>query len=228
MGTSKGYIPPTTTEWRSAKSSVTRMIKSEDTTSEIKNAVGKYAKAIQSTNGGVYYSANFINDFICFLNSVNNQGLDIALDSIGLSALIGKDTRVIYNSVIDYFCELNSNIQDCIINECFIDILEEHGIFDLENLNSINVNEFILSFIIKYIQINFDVSFHEKIQGLSETLSECQKYIDLVNEYIDNTIRINYNSEKIISYDWNSEAGTNFINAQCKECYDLLINEMER
>lgn len=223
MGTSKGYIPPKNQEWRKAKTSVTRMITGNDTIVGIKSAVSEYAKAYSLThlnNSKVGYA---VGNLIGFLFNIKENGLEDTLHKEGLENLIGKSNEEIYLGLIDYFCEDNSTIEDSVIRECIVEIFNDNDIVDFEDMDKLDGNNFIKDFIIKYIQVNFEVAFSEKIQGLSESIEESKLRIKEVNQYIDDTIRNLYDVDKLLGINWRGQDGANFINKKCKECYELIM-----
>lgn len=224
MGTSKGYIPPKSQEWRIAKSSVTKMVNSNDTNNGTQKAIRDYAKAYSSTHLGKSNLGVVIGNMLDFLQNISENGLNEALDNLGLSNLVDKEIGEIYIGLIDYFCKENSTIEDSVIRECCLDIFEDNNIINIDDLSNLNPQEFILDFIIKYIQVNFEVSFFEKILGLYKDISTANKKIQEVKQYIDENIRYIYEFEEIIDIDWLGQDGITFINKKCRECYDILAS----
>ncbi|MHC1682899.1 MAG: hypothetical protein AB6733_08120 [Clostridiaceae bacterium] len=223
MGTSKGYIPPKTQEWRKAKTSVTRMITGNDTVGGIKSAVSEYAKAYSITHLNNSKVGSTVGNLLGFLFNIKENGLEDTLYKEGLGNLIGKSNEEIYLGIIDYFCEDNSTIEDSVIRECIVEIFNDNNIVDFEDMDKLDGNNFIKDFIIKYIQVNFEVAFSEKIQGLCESIEESKLKIKEVNQYIDDTIRNLYDVDKLLDINWRGKDGANFINKKCKECYELIM-----
>ena len=223
MGTSKGYIPPKSKEWRNAKAAVSRMINGSDRVEGIKNAVSDYAKAYSSTHLPFSKASALVSDILGFFSDVKVNGLDNTLAREGLDNLIGKSNEEIYFGLIEYFCTDNATIEDSVLRECVVDVLIDNEIVDLDNLEELDGNKFIEDFIIKYIQVNFEVSFAEKVQGLCDSVDESKSKIKEVNRYIDDNIRNLYNREEIVNINWRGEEGKRFIDKKCKECYELLM-----
>lgn len=223
MGTSKGYIPPKSKEWRSSKTAVSRMINGNDNIEGVKKAVSEYAKAYSSTHLPLSKAGALISDMLGFFSEVKVNGLNNTLKREGLDNLIGKSNEEIYFGLIEYFCTDNSTIEDSVLRECVVDVLSDNEIVDLENLEKLDGNKFIEDFIIKYIQVNFEVAFAEKVQGLCDSVDESKSKIREVNIYIDDTIRNLYKREEIVNINWRGEEGKLFIDKKCRECYELLM-----
>lgn len=222
MGTSKGYIPPKNKEWKNAKAAITRMINSNEKSSAIKSAVSDYANAYSSTHLGNSKLAAVSGNVIGFLLNAKNYGLDKALSDEGLDFLIGKPTDEIYIGLTDYFCRNNATIDESIIRDCIIEIFTDNNIVDFEDLDKLDGNTLLQNFIIKYIQINFEVAFTEKIYGLCENLERAKSSIEDVKQYIDDTIRNLYEMDELLGINWRGNEGKDFINKKCKECYELI------
>ncbi|NGT94384.1 hypothetical protein [Clostridium perfringens] len=223
MGTSKGYIPPKSKEWRNSKTAVSRMINGNDNVEGVKKAVSEYAKAYSSTHLPLSKAGALISDMLGFFSEVKVNGLNNTLKREGLDNLIGKSNEEIYFGLIEYFCTDNSTIEDSVLRECVVDVLSDNEIVDLENLEKLDGNKFIEDFIIKYIQVNFEVAFAEKVQGLCDSVDESKSKIREVNIYIDDTIRNLYKREEIVNINWRGEEGKLFIDKKCRECYELLM-----
>ncbi|WP_252249474.1 hypothetical protein [Clostridium sp. VAP23] len=223
MGTSKGYIPPKNEEWKKAKSAVTRMINGNEGTDSIKKATSKYAEAYLSTHMNTSNIGKVAGKVLQLLGNLKENGINEALNSEGLREVIGRYNGEICTGLINYFCTDNTSIDDGIIRECLVDIFDDKEIFDLDDLNKLNADDFLMYFIIKYMQINFEVAFSEKIQGLCSSIDEANSKIDDVKEYIEDTIRNMYTEDELLNLNWKGTEGINFVNRKCEECYKLLL-----
>ena len=222
MGTSKGYIPPKNKEWKKAKAAVTRMINNNEKSLGIKSAVSEYAKAYSSTHLGNSKLGAVSGNVIGFLLNAKQYGLDKALLDEGLDFLVGKPTDEIYIGLTDYFCTDNSTIDESVIRDCIVEIFTDNNIVDFEDLDKLDGNILLQNFIIKYIQINFEVAFTEKIYGVFENQDKAKFYIKDVKQYIDDTIRNLYEMDELLGINWRGKEGQDFINKKCKECYELI------
>lgn len=222
MGTSKGYIPPKNKEWRKAKSDVTRMVNGSEGSEGVKKVVSSYATAYLSTQMGLSSMGKVAGQVLGFLGDLKTNGLNHALLSEGLNELIGKDNEEICNGLINYFCGENKSIDDGVVRDCLVEVFEDKEIIDLDDIDKIGSNEFLIEFIIKYIQFNFEVAFSEKILGLFPNIDEANNKVSEVKMYIDDKLRNMYEKQELLEIDWRSEEGIRFINERCEESYKLL------
>lgn len=222
MGTSKGYIPPKNEEWRRAKSSITRMINGNDRSDGIKKAVSNYAEAYISTHLNASSIGSVGGKVLGFLENTKENGLNRALYEEGLGNLAGKSNGEICTGLINYFCNNNTSIDDGIIRECLTDIFDDKEIIDFNDLDKLNSQEFLTEFIIKYIQVNFEVAFSEKVQCLCNSVDDANSKIQDVKEYIDEKIRNMYKVDELLKINWKGNEGKTFIDKKCEECYKLL------
>ncbi|HHX61494.1 MAG TPA: hypothetical protein GX707_12415 [Epulopiscium sp.] len=222
MGTSKGYLPPTTPQWRKAKSSLTSFMKSKRDGGDGRKekAVGNYAKAHSS---GSSYSAigKAGAKIVVLFNAIAEKGLEAALAEFGLSGLIGQDTEKLYNGLINYFSDEAGEIEDAIVRDSLSQLFIDLKIDTAEDLRGIKSEDFLMSFIIRYIQVDFKTMFFEKILS-GRSIAESKSIIKDIGEYIEYTIRDNYTIKDIAKIDWHGEEGKEFVSAQCRSCYSLL------
>lgn len=224
MGTSKGYLPPTTPEWKRAKSSLSSFMRNRGNGSgggdKRNKPVGNYAKAHQSTGN---YSAIGTTGakVVGLFNLIAEKGLNTALNEVGLSHLIGKKSDELYNGLVNYFSNETGNIEDGIIRDSLTQLFIDLKIESTEELANIKSEEFLMSFIIKYIQVDFKTQFFERILS-GRSIEESKSIIKDISEYIDYTIRDNYNINDMAKIDWHGDEGRLFIEAQCRNCYALL------
>lgn len=111
MGTSKGYVAPTSGDWGAVKGEVTRLAKQGSiASSEIKEVLRNYVKVIGGSHAGArsgglsagpaaQATATRLADFI---TSVGQHGLAEAYQKAGLGELTGKTTDEIVHSILDY------------------------------------------------------------------------------------------------------------------------------
>jgi len=70
MGTSKGYIAPTSPQWRNAKRGVTSYL-SDPTENKKKQAISRYAKAIKMDDHSLALASTSFAGLMAFISSAN-------------------------------------------------------------------------------------------------------------------------------------------------------------
>ena len=168
MGTSKGYLPPTSIEWKNAKGSLTTHMNCfsnhQKDNSHRGKAVSDYAKAHDSGNkyGAVGKAGSKV---IGLFQLINEQGIENALNEVGLSHLIGKSSSEVFNGLINYFSEGDGTIEDAIVRDSITQLLTNLDINGIEDLGQVSGENVLIDFIVTYIQVDFRTQFFEKIQA---------------------------------------------------------------
>lgn len=221
MGTSKGYLPPTTPEWSKAKTTLTHYIKNSAGNGNKSKVLADYARAHKSSSNflGV---GNVANRLVGLLNLIQSEGLESALEQVGLSHLLDTEASNLYNELLNYFNEATITIEDSVIRDSLNQTFEEVNLQDVSELISWDIKDVLITFFIKYIQNSFQSNFFEKIQA-TKSISETNRILDNINDHIDFEIRNNQNFEMLNKIDWNGEEGKQFVSVWCKDCYELLI-----
>lgn len=222
MGTSKGYTPPTGNLWKDAKTAVTNMVKNQANTNSIGNAVSKYVSALKSEGAAVYKSkqaavSNAGAKSLGFINAVQNFGFNEALKQSELNELIGKSSDEVFIGLLDYFTGNGSSLDESAVRGSMAELMKEKftdksGEKSMEDLiKDINIQEFMMEFIIKCIQKDFFTSFAEQIllkcNGTNEKVVTQNNIKNFIKVYIESK----YTKQEIISIDWNGQQGRNLV-----------------
>lgn len=188
MGTSKGYIAPTRSEWSKAKRAVSVYLKTKDSESRA-NAVSEYAKAMRTggTGGGSSFSSA-VGNVLSFSRNVANNGINEALNQFGRNDLIGKPPEIIVHELLDHFTNHGSTAEDSLVSAALSSAFEVMNIETPDDLGKMDLDAFLLEVIISFINYDFDFRFNEKIsQG--RTPEDTLRILNDVHGYIDGTLR---------------------------------------
>jgi hypothetical protein len=232
MGTSKGYLPPKGFLWKDTKLAVTNMCKNNYSSESIGNALSNYVQARTSGNGSSGSESNTnqsksasksVSKALNFISSFNENGLNGALENLGISVLIGKSSEEIYNGLIDYFAPDSNTIEDTISRECMTEILDDFKIVNLEeDFKPISGEDFFMNFMVKYVQKSFISNFFEKIQGLCTNIEGTNSAIKEIKNYIRVTLETDFTVEQLLSIDLTSNQGEQFISGKCEDAFDVF------
>lgn len=231
MGTSKGYLPPTGYLWSDTKRAVTGMVKNNFQRDYIGKAVSKFANATLSSNGGGSAFSTFSiagTKSIGFFNIAKQYGFDEALNRAGLQDLIGKSNEEIYVGLLDYFADDGSTLDKNIVRDSMSELLKETmlDVTDEKSYNEIiqnmDINKFIMDFIIAFTQKSFLTNFSEKIEGLCKNLDEYIKAENTIKDFIRIEIERKYTFEELSKVDWRSSQGKDFINKKCEDAFEIF------
>ena len=190
MGTSKGYIAPTTPHWSTAKRAVTSFVNNRDFDSKAK-AASKYATAMKTdmSTGGSFQSAAA--GVLGFAQKVASGGIDNALREYDREDLIGKSSED--NMAADALSQAMDNLE----------------IENIADIGNISVDVLLKEMLKEYIKENFDFRYEEKISK-GKTPAQTSEILNDMHEYIENSIdgELNLNNLKTVDF---SNMGTSQI-----------------
>jgi len=229
VGTSQSYAPPTGHLWNPAKRGVTNLINENASSESIGKALRKHVEAVRS-NKGTYNSKNqkivsSAGRAINFINDVQTMGLDAALEGHGLSNLIGKGFDEVFVGLLDYFVEDNSSIDGTIARDSMAELMSEMMSIDEfeEEINEMDMNNFIKDYIVKYVQKDFMVHYAEKILAACDNINKTISIQNKVKDFIKTVISQNYSPVEISKIDWKGQEGNQIINQIHKDTIDIFL-----
>lgn len=178
MGTSKGYIAPTTSHWSTAKRAVTAFINNRDFDSKAK-AASKYATAMKTdmSTGGSFQSAAART--LGFAQKVASGGLDNALREYNREDLIGKPSEVVWTELLHEFTNSGASVEDNMAADALSQAMDNLEIEDIADIGNVSVDILLKEMLKEYIKENFDFRYEEKI---SKGKTPAQAY-DFLIEY---------------------------------------------
>lgn len=227
MGTSKGYIPPTSIPWKNAKHAVSALRKNPNSSELRQNAIAYYANArrnsFPSTTGGGTKAARAISNLSGFLSASKNGTINTYLREIGRTDLLGKSTAEIFQILLYDFTDNSTTTEDR--NLCYVitKVLDNLEIKVEEDFSHIAPEAFLLEFLAEYICGDFDFCFEEQLRKNVST-TEFDTIINNIHEFIRTTVytqrdRIN---EKKLNYHY--LRNESFVQRLITDTYDLFCS----
>lgn len=223
MGTSKGYIAPTTVKWSQAKRAVSTYLRNKDSSSRT-NAVGKFAEAIQE-NVGAGISSLFQSSaakLLRFAQNVASGGLDNALHDIGREDLIGKNTDEIWAELMHDFTNAGASIEDALAADALSSALDNLQIEELSQLGALSPETLLKELLKEYIISLFDFTFEERISKGS-TPQEKEEKLDDIHNYIKYTLDVELNLEYIKTVDFTHLYGAKVVQSALEDAIAVFI-----
>lgn len=220
MGTSKSYIPKSSLNNTRIKRAMNSYMNDNANVSRVVNRIG--ASLSDDTNSPTKSSVGRpLGNFISLFEDFKKYGIDKTLESNGLLNLKHLSGSDLINALLDEFLEENTILEDSTIRHTFDDTLENMHITNLEDLKNLDSKDFLVNFIIIYIQNTFLLKNSEYM---------IKKWGNAKKEYLVNEINkciydathddlIKGDLEKV---NWNSEEGRKYIEDRCKDAYGLL------
>ena len=228
MGTSKGYIAPTTPRWSQAKRAVTSYINSGDGNSR-SIAASKFADAMRheiSSSGSFIRASGSV---IAFANAVSRGGLNQALRDLGREDLIGKNSETIFYELLQDFTNFGSTIEDYLSAEAISSALKELQVTDMDQLKDISCEQLLTEMLVEYIKYSFAFRYEEKIR-IKKSPAETEKLLKEMNQYISNKIHNKLDVKDLHSIDFTQLKTSEFVENALIDAYkvfELFYGEAE-
>lgn len=205
MGTSKGYIAPTTLHWSKAKRAVTSFINNRDYDSKTK-AASKYATAMKTdmSTGGSFQSAAART--LGFAQKVASGGLDNALREYNREDLVGKPSEVVWTELLHEFTNSGASVEDNMAADALSQAMDNLEIEDIADIGNVSVEILLKEMLKEYIKENFDFRYEEKISK-GKTPAQTSEILNDMHEYIENSIDGDLNLDNLRTVDF-SNMGT--------------------
>lgn len=224
MGTSKGYDAPTTPQWGDLKGKVSRLAKEGRPGSDnSKELVGKFIRANGGTQGvarnggmGAKSAQAIAKNLGSFLSLVNRLGIDEVLKQTGLEHLKGKTTSDIVLSLIDYFGEDASTIDQVDARNALSQLMDEmfekvEGIDEITQVlegcsNPDSLTEMLEKFFGYYVYQQFCRSFYERLASKVGN-AQADAFLNDILDYIKSEITVFALDKDITQVDWSGQEG---------------------
>ena len=209
MGTSKGYIAPTTTHWTDAKRAVTGFVAERDA-GKRKKAAGQFSVALQQD---IELSAPFVSavsELFRFLDDATESGLDHALRDINRNDLLNKSSDEIFEELISEFTNSGSTIEDSLAADAISGALKNLEIDEVSDLESIPSEELLIEILCEYIKYSFSFRFSERISK-NRTPAETAEIITDMWGYISNTIHEGFDKKPLQYVDFKHLGESDFV-----------------
>lgn len=220
MGTSKGYIAPTTPHWSQSKRAVTSYINNGDSGSRAK-AASKYATAMRQDRASSSHFSSSVGSILAFANAVSRGGIDGALRDFNRNDLIGKSAHEIYNELIQEFTNYGNTTEDYLSAEAIRVALKDLDVTDMEQLKDIPPDILLKEMLIEYIKFSFAYRYEEKIR-MKRSPVETEKLLSEMNKYISNELHNKLDLKDIRTVDFSQMKASNIVEKSLEDAYHVF------
>lgn len=183
MGTSKGYIAPSTPAWSQAKRSVSRFL-SNPTPAERRNATSKYAQAMSSGHYNAEQVVQAFSNVISFSSTSVRHGYATALNHIGREDILSLPPEEALNELISHFANDGSTIDDKIALDCISESFEVLEISTPEDLQNTDASNLLKEMVCQFAKLKFAQMFDKQIRNKCPIVEEANARIADMQEYI--------------------------------------------
>lgn len=220
MGTSKGYIAPTTPQWSQAKRAVTSYIKKGNMESRAK-AASKFVSAMHHDLASSEQFTKAAGSILSFAQAVSRAGINNALHEFNRNDLIGKPSDEIYNELVQEFTNYGNTTEDYLSAEAIRAALKELNITDLEDLKVVAPDVLLKEMLIEYIKFSFAFRYEEKIR-MKRNPEETECLLEEMGKYISNELHNNLKLEDIKTIDFERMQASEIVKRSLEDAYQVF------
>ena len=220
MGTSKGYISPSTPKWATAKRGISSFV-SYPTDTNKKDVAAKYAKAIREDSSIYERASSVFSSFSAFISSSNHNGVSQALNDIGKGDINDLPPEEAFTELINTFSE-GSTIDDIVANNCIADALIVLGIESFDDFPKIDYNDFIKELVCQFAKQKFAQMFDKHINSKCENIVIARTRQNELQEYIYYTIKYQLTDEIVAEINPRHLANEQVIKDVLDKAFDIL------
>ena len=212
MGTSKGYIAPSTPHWAQAKRGVSMYI--NNPSSAVKSAAAEgYA------NSRV---AHVFAGFASFASNSSSNGYATALRDIGREDILAMDPEDAINELTLHFANNGETIDDAIALDCISETLSVLNIQKIEDLNNIEINGFIKEMVCQFAKLKFAQLFDKQIRNKCPNIVQANQRIAEMQDYIYYTMELTLTSEILASINPHNLSNETIVQDILKKGFELM------
>ena len=220
MGTSKGYISPSTPNWASAKRGVTTYV-GNPTPSSRGDAVSKFARAMNADETMSRRASVIFSNFASFVQESKNHGLSQALNNHQINYIIDLPPEEALIEMINAFNEGNT-IDDSIANNCISEALDVLEVTTLDDLANLEINVLIKELVCQFAQQKFAQMFDKHIKNKCDNIITANERIGDIQNYIYYKLRDDLTPEKLALINPLDLANEKIIDEAMKEAFSIL------
>ncbi len=223
MGTSKGYIAPSTPAWSQAKREVSRYL-SNPTTAECHNVAAKYAQAMSHNNYNTAQIANIFSNVVSFSSGSSSRGYREILHELGREDILELPPKEALSELMSHFANDGSTIDDKIsldaISESFL-VLEINNFDDLQNIDS---SQLLAEMICQFAKMKFAQMFDKQIRNKCPVTTEANARIAEIQDYIYYTIKQNLTPDLLHEINPHNLATAAIVQDCISRAYELMAH----
>lgn len=225
--------PPTPTHWQTAKRNMKNFVVSGDaadlrrTGRSYVKAKGGAQRAAANAKQGRIITGRILN----FLSDVVNNGVEAALNNIGLQDIQGQSVESILAAIIDILAPDGASLEEAVSRRTeeavFSEIFEEYavdenGIDELENMGAEGVERTFVLTVSEYIYQLWLVELGKRIDDGAIDASEAVQLERMVKAYVNNAVELDLQGRDILTTDWTATESQGIINDVYAQAYEFL------
>lgn len=183
MGTSKGYIAPSTPNWRQAKREVSRYL-SNPTETARENVAAKYARAMTTDSYDISQAVRAFAGAISFSSASSSRGYVAALHEIGREDILSLEPNEAIEALISHFANDGSTIDDKIALDSMVESFQVLNVIEPEDLQNIDIFRLLKEMICQFAKLKFAQLFDKQVRNKCPVVEEANMRIVEIQDYI--------------------------------------------
>lgn len=183
MGTSKGYIAPSTPNWKQAKREISRYLSNSTETAK-RTVATKYARAMAADSYNASQVTRAFAGVISFSTTSATQGYIAALHEIGRDDILSLEPKEALDALISHFTNDGSTIDDKIALDSMAESFQVLEIIQPEDLQNIDSSRLLKEMICQFAKFKFAQLFDKQIRNKCPVVEEANTRIAEIQEYI--------------------------------------------
>lgn len=221
MGTSKGYIAPSTPHWAQSKRKVSMYI-SNPTNDSIRTAASSYAKAMNTEGYSNSRAVTAIAGLASFAASARKNGYANALREIGREDLLSLNPEEAFSELTLYYANDGETIDDAIALDCISAALVVLDIQKIDDLQNIDSSLFIREMVCQFAKLKFAQLYYKQIYNKCPNLAQADKLIEQMQSYIYYTMKNELTEEMLTSINPHNLSDESIVKAVIKNGFELM------
>lgn len=219
MGTSKGYIAPSTPHWAQAKRQITTYI-GNPSLDNCRGVAKKYAHAMSEEGLNNSSVVRNFSKFASFAIEIQKSSYEAALKEIGRDDLLDMDAEDALTELMYFFANDCASIDDKITLDCISEVLVVLDIKQPEDLKKIETNKLIKVLICQFAKFKFAQLFDKQIRS-KDPINADKRVLDM-QKYVYYAMENSLTDEMLSSINPKNLADEAIINVIIEEAYKLM------
>lgn len=221
MGTSKGYIAPSTPHWTQVKRGVSMYIGNPSNDGK-RNAASKYAKAMNAEEYANSRVAHTLAAFASFASTSSTHGYANALREIGREDILTMDSEDAIYELTLHFANNGETIDDAIALDCISETLVVLDVQRNEDLQNIEINTFIKEMVCQFAKLKFAQLFDKQIRSKCPNIVQANQRIAEMQDYIYYTMELSLTDEILISINPHNLSNETIVRDILRKGFELM------
>jgi hypothetical protein len=232
-------VPPgvgSTGTWTSAKIGFRKAIESR-TPQSFRNAAKAYARASRSLGSGAAGARSGKQATASlggFLSAAAGQGLQRALDGIGLAAVVGRDVNEVLAALSNALAPDGATKEEAAARDAVNEAIESlyegllaegRDLTALETMSPADIAASVALCVESYIYNRWLGDLGVRIEQKAVSAAEAVRIERDVRAFIHETVRLDMSRVDVMTLDWRGEAGRQFVETIYRDAYTLFGGE---